>query len=74
MYGSDSSIHKEESDAQSEIRRLHKELKWATGERDILKKPQRTSQSCSTKVRLYPWQHLLLTYSSAMPGAGCSSE
>jgi len=37
-YGPDSSIHKEQSDAQAGIRRLQKELKRVTDERDILKK------------------------------------
>ncbi|CNI69622.1 transposase [Yersinia frederiksenii] len=37
-YGPDSSSHKAQSDAQAEIRRLQKELKWVTDERDILKK------------------------------------
>lgn len=37
-YGPDSSIYKEQSDAQAEIRRLRKELKRITDERDILKK------------------------------------
>ena len=37
-YGPDSSTHKEQSDAQTEIRRLQKELKRVTDERDILKK------------------------------------
>ncbi len=36
-YGPDSSTHKEQSDAQAEIRRLQKELKRVTDERDILK-------------------------------------
>ncbi|AXB20210.1 hypothetical protein DPF89_02572 [Salmonella enterica subsp. enterica serovar Napoli] len=54
-YGPDSSTNKEQSDAQAEIRRLQKELKRVTDERDILKKkPRRTSQSCPTEVRLYP--------------------
>jgi len=35
-YGPDSSTHKEQSDAQAEIRRLQKELKRVTDERDIL--------------------------------------
>ncbi|EKP6543948.1 TPA: IS3 family transposase [Escherichia coli] len=35
-YGPDSSINKEQSDAQAEIRRLQKELKRVTDERDIL--------------------------------------
>ncbi|HHT0177721.1 TPA: IS3 family transposase, partial [Klebsiella pneumoniae] len=37
-YGSDSSTNKEQSDAQAEIRRLQKELKRVTDERDIFKK------------------------------------
>ncbi|EGI9687983.1 IS3 family transposase [Salmonella enterica] len=37
-YGPESSTHKEQSDAQSEIRRLQKELKRVTDERDIFKK------------------------------------
>ena len=37
-YGPDSSANKEQSDAQAEIRRLQKELKRVTDERDILKK------------------------------------
>ncbi|EOF5965615.1 IS3 family transposase, partial [Salmonella enterica] len=37
-YGPESSTHKEQSDVQSEIRRLQKELKRVTDERDIFKK------------------------------------
>ncbi|QMK73343.1 IS3 family transposase [Escherichia coli] len=37
-YGPDSSTNKEQSDAPAEIRRLQKELKRVTDERDILKK------------------------------------
>ncbi|UML58538.1 IS3 family transposase [Escherichia coli] len=37
-YGQDSSTNKEQSDAQAEIRRLQKELKRVTDERDIFKK------------------------------------
>ncbi|HDS5878982.1 TPA: IS3 family transposase [Enterobacter roggenkampii] len=37
-YGPDPSTHKEQSDAQAEIRRLQKELKRVTDERDIFKK------------------------------------
>ncbi|MDF9134214.1 MULTISPECIES: IS3 family transposase [Enterobacteriaceae] len=39
-YGPDSSTNKVQSDAQAEIRRLQKELKRVTDERDILKKPR----------------------------------
>lgn len=37
-FGSDSASHKARSDAEAEIRRLKKELKRVTDERDILKK------------------------------------
>ncbi|MEH5270205.1 transposase, partial [Klebsiella quasipneumoniae] len=37
-YGPDSSTNKVQSDAQAESRRLQKELKRVTDERDILKK------------------------------------
>lgn len=37
-YGPDSSVNQAQSDAQAEIRRLQKELKRVTDERDILKK------------------------------------
>ena len=37
-FGPDSSINKEQSDAQADIRRLQNELKRVTDERDILKK------------------------------------
>ncbi|WP_412530911.1 IS3 family transposase [Enterobacter roggenkampii] len=37
-YGPDSSTNKEQSDAQAELRRLQKELKRVTDERDIFKK------------------------------------
>ncbi|ADD78093.1 InsN1 [Pantoea ananatis LMG 20103] len=53
-YGRDSSTHKEQSDAQADIRRLQKELKRVTDERDISNLQRRTSQSCPTEVRLYP--------------------
>ncbi|GLY59944.1 transposase [Pectobacterium brasiliense] len=53
-YGPDSSVNQAHSNSQAEIRRLQKELKRVTDERDILKKPRRTSQSCPTEVRLYP--------------------
>lgn len=48
-YGPDSSANNAQSDAQAEIRRLQKELKRVTDERDILKKPWRTSQSSPTR-------------------------
>lgn len=57
-YGPDNKQHNDLSEAQAEIKRLQKELKRATEERDILKKaaagwPAPSSQSCPTEVRLY---------------------
>lgn len=48
-YVPDSYTNKKQSDTQAEIRRLQKELKRVTDERDILKEPRRTSQSCPTE-------------------------
>ncbi|MEE2652904.1 MAG: IS3 family transposase [Pseudomonadota bacterium] len=42
-FGPDSQQHQAKADDQAEIRRLQKELKRATEERDIQKKPRRTS-------------------------------
>ncbi|HHO0227033.1 TPA: IS3 family transposase, partial [Shigella flexneri] len=58
-YGPDSSTNKEQSDAQAEIRRLQKELKRVTDERDILKKAavdsigQRNSVFCTGVAEKY---------------------
>lgn len=46
--------HLQQSAEFAEIRRLQKELKRVTEERDLLKKPRRTSQVTPSKVRLYP--------------------
>ena len=48
-YGPDSSTNKEQSDAQAEIRRLQKELKRVTDERDILKKAAVDSSSATVR-------------------------
>ncbi len=72
-YGPDSSDNKEQSDAQAGIRRLQKELKRVTDDRDISKKPRRTSQSYPTEVRLFPRQQPLLACSPALSGSGCTS-
>jgi len=53
-YGPDFLATKTHSDAQSEIRRLQKEMKRVTDEKDVLKKPRRTLQKSPTEVRLYP--------------------
>ena len=54
-YGPDSKQHNQLSDAQAEIKRLQKELKRTTEERDLLKKAtvDSTSQSRPTEVCLY---------------------
>ncbi len=48
-YGPDSSTNKEQSDAPAEIRRLQKELKRVTDERDILKKAAVDSSSATVR-------------------------
>ncbi len=52
-YGPDSSTNKEQSDAQAEIRRLQKELKRVTDERDILKKAAVDSFSISMRCSFF---------------------
>lgn len=52
-YGPDSDEHKAKADEAAEIRRLQKELKRVTEERDLLKKRRRTSQVTPSKIRLY---------------------
>jgi len=55
-YGPDAEEHNAQTEAQAEIRHLQKELKRVSEERDILKKPRRTSRSSPTEVRLYQGQ------------------
>jgi transposase len=52
-YDPDSEQHKAKADEAAEIRRLQKELKWVTEERDLLKKRRRASQVTPSKIRLY---------------------
>lgn len=73
-YGPDSSTNNAQSDAQAEIRRLQKELKRVTDERDILKKAAAYFAKLPTEVRLYPRQQPLLACSPALSGSGCPSE
>lgn len=54
-YSPDSDTHIQKSEESAEIRHLQKELKRATEERDLLKKPRRTSQVTSSKLRLQCW-------------------
>ena len=58
------------ADEQDEIRRLKKELKRVTEERDVLKKPRRTSPITSSEVRLYPRALCCATGSAAVWFAG----
>ncbi len=53
-FGPDSVEHNEKVSAEKEIRRLQKELKRVTDERDIQKKPRCTSPTSPTEVHLYP--------------------
>ena len=53
-YGPDSSTNKEQSDAPAEIRRLQKELKRVTDERDILKKAAVDSSSATVREPVVP--------------------
>ncbi|ENA13759.1 transposase family protein [Escherichia coli P0299438.10] len=63
-YGPDSSTNKEQSDAQAEIRRLQKELKRVTDERDILKKAAVDSIcQCNT-----PFNYLFRCFELNRPG------
>jgi transposase len=49
-YGSNSSANNAQSDAQAEIRRLQKELKRVTDERDILRRTSGTPLSATTAI------------------------
>lgn len=73
-YGPDSKQHNELNDAQAEIRRLQKELKRTTEERDLLKKPRHTSQSSPTEVCLYQRALGQLARSLVMQNVGCSPQ
>ena len=61
------------ADEQAEIGRLKKELKRVTEERDVLKKPRRTSPITSSEVRLYPRALCRATGSAAVSFAGGAS-
>ncbi len=52
-FGPDFAKHNAMSDDQAEIRRLKKELKRTTEERDLLKKARCTSPISPSEVRLY---------------------
>ena len=53
LYGPDSEQYNAKSEEAVEIRRLQKEFKRVAEERDLLKKPRRTSQVTPSKIRLY---------------------
>ena len=52
-YGPEADQYQAKADEQAEIRRLQKELKRVTEERDILKKPRRTSRVSQSEVRVH---------------------
>lgn len=52
-YGPNASDFRKVSEESDEIRRLKKELKRVTDERDFLKKPRRTSRATPSEIRLY---------------------
>ena len=56
-YGPDSVEHNAKTDDQAEIRRLKKELKRTTEERDLLKKAAVDSTSqCNTPLNILSWR------------------
>ena len=63
-YGSE--YYLKQSSENAEIRRLQKELKRVTEERDLLKKLQSTSQATLSKIRLYSGTSSWLFDSSIM--------
>ena len=66
-FGPDSSEHIAKSDDQAEIRRLKKELKRTTEERDLLKKAARcTSPISPSEVRLYQGRERDIIYSPTL--------
>ena len=73
-YGPDSKQHNEMSDAQAEIRRLQKELKRTTEERDLLNLQRHTSQCNLTEVCLYKRKLGQLACSLALQNVRCSPE
>lgn len=73
-YGPDSQDHQQKSNDTAEIRRLQKELKRVTEERDLLKKPRRTSQVTPSKIRLYCRTPRQPSGTTAMSALWCSPQ
>ena len=65
-YGPDSVEHNAKTDDQAEIRRLKKELKRTTEERDLLKKPRSTSLTSASEVCLYTCRECDMAGTGAM--------
>ena len=65
-YGPDSVEHNAKTDDQAEIRRLKKELKRTTEERDLLKKPRCTSPTSASEVCLYTCREYDMAGTGAM--------
>ncbi len=72
-FGPNAAERQAKADEQTETRRLKKELKRVTEERDILKKPRHTSPITSTEVRLYPRALCRAAGSAAVYFAGGAS-
>ena len=53
-YGPESAEHQVKTENEQEIRRLKKELRRVTEERDILKRPRCTSPISPSEVHIYP--------------------
>ena len=73
-FGPDSSERAAAAAEQAEIKRLNKELKRVTEERDILKKPRRTSPISRSEVRLHQRAEQTLPRAPSVSVAGCSSQ
>lgn len=72
-YGPDSEQHQEKTQNEQEIRRLKKELRRVTEERDILKKAAVGSTS-PNEVHLYPGEQHYLASAVALSVAGGPSQ
>jgi hypothetical protein len=64
----------QKANADAEIKRLQKDLKRVTEERDILKKPRRTSPVNPSEVRLYQAIPAYMASQEIMSAAGCSPQ
>ena len=73
-YGPDSAEHQAKAATEIENKRLKKELKRVTEERDLLKKRRCTSPTSPSEVHLYPCAQWQLASAPIMPAVRCASE